>query len=152
MSVEIGKTQKQGDALKGKAYGKGMAAAHKPQSEAVKKERLRILRIRLEQQNTQISTIVVGIIVNIILIGIGISMFILGGIFSNTDFYIVGSIFLVGAVIFAVVFTVANCTPWIRDRRTHAQLDREVKELEGQTEAPTVLAPGQYNHHRVITR
>ena len=135
MPPEIARTYRQTDAPR----GKGEIAA-----DAVKRHKKRTLRMRLEQRNTQVSTIIVGIVVNVLLIGIGVTMFILAGIFSNTDLYIVGGIFVFGAVVFAVLFIVTNCRPWLKDRRIHAQMDKEMEELE-KTEAPTVLVPGQYN-------
>ena len=145
MPAEIAKTYRQTDAPK----GKGVPAAQRPMSDVVKKEKKRTLRMRLEQRNTQVSTIIVGIIVNVLLIGIGVTMFVLAGIFSNTDLYIVGGIFIFGGVVFAVVFTVTNCNPWLKDRRIHAQIDKELEELE-QAEAPTVLAPGQYKRQGTL--
>lgn len=140
MPPEIARTYKQADAPRGKGEVEAAAA---------KKQKRRTLRMRLEERNTQVSTVVVGIIVNVLLIGIGVTMFILAGIFSNTDLYIVGGIFVFGAVVFAVLFIVTNCRPWLKDRRIHAQMDKEIEELE-KTEAPTVLAPGQYNRQGTI--
>ena len=146
MSLEAGKAYKAGDASKGKAA----AAPQRPMSDAVKKEKKRTLQMRLQQRDTQVSTIIVGIVVITILFGLAITMIVLAGIFDNTDFYIVGAIFALGGVVFTVLFIITNCTPWIKDRRVHAQLDKELEELEGQAEAPTVLAPGQYDRQGTL--
>ena len=135
MPPEVARAYKQTDHA---PRGKAAVAA-----DTVKRQKKRSLRMRLEQRNTQVSTIIVGVVVNILLLGIGVTMFILAGIFSNTDLYIVGGIFVFGAVVFAALFIVTNCRPWLKDRRIHAQMDKEIEELE-QTEAPTVLVPGQY--------
>ena len=116
----------------------------KTMTEAVKKEKTRTLRMLLEQKNTQLSTVVLGIIVITVMLGIAAAMIVLAGINSNTDFYILGGLFAGGGLIFTVIFIVTHCSPWVRDRRIHAQLDKELEELEGHAEAPTVLSPEQF--------
>ena len=139
--MDAAKLYKTAEGQKGKATGTTVAASKRPMTDATKKATTRRLRWLVEQKNTRLSSVIMGIIVTIVMLGIAAAMFALAGIFENTDFYIVGGLFCAGGTIFLVIFIVNNCSPWVKDRRIHAQLDRQLEELEGQTEAPTVLSP-----------
>lgn len=105
-------------------------ASGKPRTEVLTKDKRRTLRMMLQEKNNAASTIAIGIIVLLLLLLIGVGLIILGGVYTRSDLYIIGAIFLSGGVVFSVVFIITNCRPFLRNRAIHAQLEQDAAELE----------------------
>ena len=109
---------------------RNVAGDVRPKSEPAAKKKLRLLQMLLQQKNTQVSTVVVGMLIITFLVAVSVTCIVLGGVYDNTDLYIVGGIFVLGLVVFGIMFIVVNCRPWIKNRKIHAMLDKHAEEME----------------------
>lgn len=100
----------------------------RPKSETVSKQRK--LALFVEQNRTRISTICIGTCVLIFSFGVGSTMIILGIIFTNNDYLIVGSIFAFGGVMILTIFLIGQCRPFLKNRQIHAEYTRQQKNIE----------------------
>lgn len=120
-------------------------ALQRPRSEVATKEQKLELAMNLEQSKTKFSTICLGTLVFCFCLGVGVTLIIIGIVYTNRDSLILGGIFSFGGIVFSVIFITGQCRPYLKNRRINAEFTKEMYQ-SGDT-----IKPVRVNNDEVLT-